>query len=109
MKAKSYLYFYTTIYIFFLILLLIFPSKPKLLEKFDNYKNYGMIDKNFSLSKVAKGINFGWGMTFIDDHSLLITEKSGGILKINTITGNKTRIKYNLNSSRLEKNPFSIQ
>ena len=66
-----------------------------------------MIEKNLSLSKVAKGINFGWGMTFIDDHSLLITEKSGGILKVNTITGNKTRIKHNLYSSQLGKNPFS--
>ena len=107
MKAKPYLYYYKTIYLSFLISLLIFPSKPKLLEKFDDYKKYGMIEKNLSLSKVAKGINFGWGMTFIDDHSLLITEKSGGILKVNTITGNKTRIKHNLYSSQLGKNPFS--
>ena len=107
MRAKPYLYYYKTIYLSFLISLLIFPSKPKLLEKFDDYKKYGMIEKNLSLSKVAKGINFGWGMTFIDDHSLLITEKSGGILKVNTITGNKTRIKHNLYSSQLGKNPFS--
>ena len=86
MKAKPYIYYYKTIYLAFLISLLIFPNKPKLLEKFDNYQKYGMIEKNLSLSKVAKGINFGWGMTFIDDHSLLITEKSGGILKVNTIT-----------------------
>tara|TARA_E500000178_G_scaffold99530_1_gene98932 strand:- start:4246 stop:5442 length:1197 start_codon:yes stop_codon:yes gene_type:complete len=107
MRAKPYLYFYKTIYLSFLISFLIFPSKPKLLEKFDDYRKYGMIEKNLSLSKVAKGINFGWGMTFIDDHSLLITEKSGGILKVNTITGNKTRIKHNLYSSKLGKNPFS--
>ena len=107
MRAKPYLYYYKTIYLSFLISLLILPSKPELLEKFDNYQKYGMIEKNLSLSKVAKGINFGWGMTFIDDHSLLITEKSGGIIKVNTITGNKTRIKHNLYSSKQGKNPFS--
>ena len=107
MNSKLYIYSYKTIYLSFLISLLIFPSKPKLFEKFDDYKKYGMIEKNLSLSKVTKGINFGWGMTFIDDHSLLITEKSGGILKVNTITGKKIRIKHDLYSSQLGKNPFS--
>ena len=46
-------------------------------------------------------------MTFVDDHSLLITEKSGRILKINTITGNITNIKHNINSTDSGTNPFS--
>ena len=107
MNSKSYIHSYRTIYLFFLFSLLLLPSKPQLVEKFDDYKNYEMIEKNLSLSEVTKGINFGWGMTFIDDHSLLITEKSGGILKVNTITGKKIRIKHDLYSSQLGKNPFS--
>ena len=54
MKAKTYLYYYKTIYLSFIISLLIFPSKPKSLEKFDDYKKYGMIEKNLSLSKVTR-------------------------------------------------------
>ena len=107
MNSKSYIYTYKTIYLYFLLSLLMLPGKPQLVEKFDDYKKYEMIEKNLSLSEVTKGINFGWGMTFIDDHSLLITEKSGGILKVNTITGEKIRIKHNLYSSQLGKNPFS--
>ena len=107
MNFKTYKYSYKNIYLSFLISLLMLPSKPQLVEKFDDYKKYGMIERNLSLSEVTRGINFGWGMTFIDDHSLLITEKSGGILKVNTITGNKTKIKHNIYPSRLGKNPFS--
>ena len=79
MNSKSYIYTYKTIYLYFLLSLLMLPGKPQLVEKFDDYKKYEMIEKNLSLSEVTKGINFGWGMTFIDDHSLLITEKSGGL------------------------------
>ena len=107
MRAKLYSYCYKTIYLTFIALLLMFPLKPKLIERFDDYKEYQMIEKNLSLSQVTYGINFGWGMTFIDDHLLLITEKSGGILKVDINTGNKTRIKHNLYPSQLGKNPFS--
>ena len=43
----------------------------------------------------------------MDDYSLLITEKSGRILKINTVTGNITNIKHNINSTKSGTNPFS--
>ena len=92
MKIKLYIYSYRIIFLSFLISLLVIPVEPELVEKFDDYKKYEIIKKNLSLSKVTKGINFGWGMTFIDDHTLLITEKSGGIVKVNTVTGEKTRI-----------------
>ena len=107
MKIKLYIYSYRIIFLSFLISLLVIPVEPELVEKFDDYKKYEIIKKNLSLSKVTKGINFGWGMTFIDDHTLLITEKSGGIVKVNTVTGEKTRIKHNIYYSQLGKNPFS--
>ena len=96
-----------TIKLSYLCLFSIIPVKAKLSEKFSNYQDYKITETKFSLSEVTKGINFGWGMTFVDDHSLLITEKSGRILKINTVTGNITNIKHNINSTKSGTNPFS--
>ncbi len=96
-----------TIKLSYLCLFSIIPVKAKLSEKFSNYQDYKITETKFSLSEVTKGINFGWGMTFVDDHSLLITEKSGRILKINTITGNITNIKHKINSTKSGTNPFS--
>ena len=107
MKARSYLYYFRPFNVFFLFFLISVSSKLESIEKFSNYQDYKVTKTQFSLSEVTKGINFGWGMTYIDDHSLLITEKGGRILKINTITGNITNIKHNINSTESGKNPFS--
>ena len=106
MNILSFFYFGTIKLSFFCFLLFI-PIKPKSDEIFSNYQNYKITETKLSLSEVIKGINFGWGMTFVDDHSLLITEKSGRILKINTVTGNITNIKHNINSTKSGTNPFS--
>ena len=45
--------------------------------KFSNYKDYKITKTNFQLEEIWKGLNYPWGMTFIDDKNLLITEKSG--------------------------------
>ncbi len=107
MKFKLYLYSYKTIYLTCLILLLTISKESQLAEKFSDYKDYKTIKTEFTLSEVTQGINFAWGMTFIDDHSLLITEKNGRILKVNTFNGNITNIKYNINFTRSGINPFS--
>jgi len=107
MQLKFYLYSYKTIYLALLILLLTVSSESQLAEKFTDYKKYEMIRTDSSISKVTEGINFAWGMTFIDDHSLLITEKNGRILKVNTINGSIVTIKHNINSASSGKNPFS--
>ena len=106
MNILSFFYL-RTIKLSFLCFLLFVPIKPESNEIFSNYQDYKNTETKFSLSEVTKGINFGWGMTFVDDHSLLITEKSGRILKINTITGNITNIKHNINSTKSGTNPFS--
>ena len=107
MKTKSYLYCYKIIYLTFIILLLTVSTESVSTEKFSDYKKYEMIKTKFSLSEVTKGINFGWGMTFIDEHSLLITEKNGTIIKVDTVSGNITNIKHNLNSTKSGTNLFS--
>ena len=107
MKTKSYLYRYKIIYLTFIILLSTVSIESLSAEKFSDYKKYEMIKTKFSLSEVTKGINFGWGMTFIDEHSLLITEKNGTIIKVDTVSGNTTNIKHNLNPTKSGTNPFS--
>ena len=53
-------------------------------EIYSNYKYYTKSNIEFKLTKVSEGLNFPWGITFIDDLNLIVTEKNGKIFKINT-------------------------
>ena len=85
--------------IFFLILILyLFQSFNTFADvKFSNYKNYKITKINFQLEEISKGFNYPWGITFIDDKNLLITEKGGRLLKVNISTGEKIEIDHELN------------
>ena len=65
-------------------------------EKFSNYRNYLETDEKYRLIKIVDDLNYPWGMTFIDDEHLLITEKKGNIIKVNIINGKKEKIKHNI-------------
>jgi glucose/arabinose dehydrogenase len=65
-------------------------------ENFSNYKNYELSKTKFKLEKVAKELDHPWALTFIDNNHLIVTEKSGGIYKINTSSGEKQAIKHNI-------------
>ena len=65
--------------------------------KLSDYKNYTITKKNYQLEEISKGLNYPWGMTFIDDENLLITEKNGRLLKINISTGEQFEISHELN------------
>ena len=66
--------------------------------KFSDYKNYKITKTNFQLVEISKGLNYPWGMTFIDDENILITEKkSGRLIIINTSTGEQFNIVHDLN------------
>ena len=65
--------------------------------KFSNYKNYGITKINFQLEEISKGLNYPWGMTFIDEENFLITEKKGRLLKINISNGEQIEISHDLN------------
>ena len=49
------------------------------------------------LSEISSNLNEPWGMTFINDDNLLITEKTGEILRINMKTGEKHSVDHELN------------
>ena len=88
----------------FFWILLIFLSNNILLaqDKFSNYKKYKKTEQKFNLIKVADNINYPWGMTFIDQENLLVTEKNGRLLKINIKTGIKKEIKHEIQSIRFK-------
>ena len=65
--------------------------------KFSDYKDYKIPKINFHLEEISKGLNYPWGMTFIDNENLLITEKNGRLLKINISTGEQEEISHELN------------
>ena len=52
--------------------------------------------KKFQLEKILKGLSHPWGMTFIDEETLLITEKKGVLYKINIYTKIKKIINHDL-------------
>ena len=67
-------------------------------KNFSNFKKYRTTDSNFKFEKISNGLNFPWGMTFIDEDNLIITEKNGGLIKVNKNNGESTKIKHNIKS-----------
>ena len=52
--------------------------------------------EDYSLIKVIDGLDRPWGMSFIDDDNLLVTQKSGEILIINLNTQEKIQLDHSL-------------
>ena len=65
--------------------------------KFSDYKDYEITKINFQLEEISKGLNYPWGMTFIDEENFLITEKNGRLLKTNISNGEQIEISHDLN------------
>ena len=76
-------------YLFYFILNIQFLYST---EKFSNYKTYSKTDEKYKLIQIVDGLNYPWGMTFIDDEHLLITEKRGNIIKVNVVNGKKEKV-----------------
>ena len=53
-------------------------------------------DDTVNVTEITKHLNEPWGMTFVDDDNLLITEKTGEILRIDMKTGKKSSIDHEL-------------
>ena len=65
-------------------------------EIFSNYKKYNLTKTKFKLDVISQNFDHPWALTFIDNRHLVITEKSGGIYKVNIKTGKKLSIKHNI-------------
>jgi len=62
----------------------------------EDYRKYNTTKTRFNLEKVAKGLNHPWALTFIDKKNIVVTEKDGGLYRINVLTGEKQKIKHNI-------------
>ena len=65
-------------------------------EIFSNYKKYDLTKTKFKLNVVTKELDQPWALTFIDNNNLVITEKSGGVYKVDIRTGKKQVIKHGI-------------
>lgn len=81
-----------------IVLNLLIPVSTESNTKLSNYRNYKVTKSEFTLKPIAMGLNYPWGMSFIDDENLLITEKGGGLLKVNITNGKITNIKHSIKS-----------
>ena len=61
-----------------------------------NYNDYPLTKSNFTLTKITEDLNYPWGITFVNDYEVLITEKEGRIHKVNVIDGSKVEITHNI-------------
>ena len=41
----------------------------------DDFRKYKTTKSSFNLSKISGGLNYPWGLTFIDSENLIVTEK----------------------------------
>ena len=53
-------------------------------------------NEKFKVLKITSGLSEPWGMSFVDDQTLLVTEKTGDIVRIDMNDGNKYIIEHNL-------------
>jgi aldose sugar dehydrogenase len=65
-------------------------------ESFSDYKKYNLTKTKFKLNKIAKNLHHPWALSFIDNNHLIVTEKNGGLYKINVLSGKKYAIKHNI-------------
>ena len=65
------------------LLLFLYISPVNSNEKFSNFKNYSKTNIKIQLIKVVDGLNYPWGMTFIDKHNLIISQKNGKLVRVN--------------------------
>ncbi len=63
-----------------------------------DFKKYKAVKENFKLNELVNGLNHPWGLTFIDKETLIVTEKNGGLLKININSKKITKVKHQINS-----------
>ena len=55
-----------------------------------------LLASDYKLEKVISNLNKPWGMSFIDNENILLTQKSGEILKINLNTQSIVKLEHNL-------------
>ena len=87
---------------YFLLVLFLIPNVLLADASIEDYRKYDATKTRFNLEKVAKGLNHPWALTFIDKKNIVVTEKDGGLYRINALTGEKQKIKHNIQHIRYD-------
>lgn len=90
----------------FEILFIVFVFKEMYSDTFENYKNYKKTKSQYKLTQIFNGLDYPFGLSFLDQNNLLVTEKGGRILKINKKSGKMLEIKHKI--PVLEFNSLSL-
>jgi glucose/arabinose dehydrogenase len=81
----------------FLIFLIFYTPVLVLAETIiDDYRRYDVTKTKFILEKSAKDLSYPWALSFIDKTNVVITEKDGGLYKVDVLSGKKQKIKHNI-------------
>jgi quinoprotein glucose dehydrogenase len=72
-------------------------------KDFSDFKKYKTTNSIFKLEKISNGLNYPWGITFIDENNLVVTEKNGVLKKINITNGKTAKIKHKIQSIEYKK------
>ena len=62
----------------------------------DDYRRYDVTKTKFILEKSAKDLSYPWALSFIDKTNVVITEKDGGLYKVDVLSGKKQKIKHKI-------------
>ena len=90
--------------------IILFLAKSVFAENIiSNYRNYPISSINYELTKVTKSLlNSPWGITFIDNSNVIVTEKNGRLLKINVHSGKINEISHEIESIKY-RNDIAFQ
>ena len=90
-------------FINFLLFFFFIPIHSVANKDFSDFKKYKTTNSIFKLEKISNGLNYPWGITFIDENNLIITEKNGGLIKINKMNGQISKIKHKIKNIEYKK------
>ena len=90
-------------YIKFILFSFFIPFHTLANKDFSDFEKYKTTNSIFKLEKISNGLNYPWGITFIDENNLVVTEKNGGLKKINITNGKTSKIKHKIQSIEYKK------
>ena len=90
----------------YFFLILIFISNVHAETIISDYREYDNIKEKIKIDQLSLKLNNPWGMTFVDDENLLVTEQNGNLFKININNEEKIKISHNLKISPYNQGGF---
>jgi glucose/arabinose dehydrogenase len=81
---------------FFFFLIFLMPVLVLAETSIEDYREYDVTKTKYTLEKSAKDLSYPWALSFIDKTNVVITEKDGGLYKVDVLSGKKQKSKHNI-------------